>query len=692
MKKTVQLLLLALFLISFSTSFGQIMMDGDDTDWADVPLLLEAPNNEDGVFPTEVGAVVSDRVDIKEVKAKVVGNVLLGLIRFWGGPAWPNDAYQNDHDGTIYNESRGYYHLLLDLDNDVTTGWKTSWYEAHYTPVGYLESQAQPNQLPIGAEVMHEWGARTNDAWKVLNEDAVEVRNISHWAADYSEYNGETDLGSDYEILNIDLVDPDSSKMMGWEGNGKINSSDDESLVSDVYSYWVGHAWGEDFIEFGMELTPIQKYFANKGMSYLNPGDVIAICGMTETPIDDWGVDMTTRGELTLPSEIPMRPMAMNFDGDDSDWADMPVLVEAPNNEDGVFPTEVGAIVSDRVDIKEVKAKIDGDNIYWSLRMWGGPCWPNNAYQNDHEGTIYNESRGYYHVLLDIDNDVTTGWKTSWYEAHYTPVGYLESQAQPGQSPIGAEIMLEWGGRTNDDWKVENEGADPFRGLDYWVADYSEYNGETDLGSDYEVANFGVNQKDSTNLMRFDGLLLNNSSDDETTMDGQPDWMAHGWGNDFLEVGMSLRATKLYWKNKTGVDIFQAGQVIGICGMNETPIDDWGTDMTTRGEISVVTGVSSEKLNLVGNEFELHNNYPNPFNPSTNINFVVPKLSKVTLNVYNTLGQKVKTLIDSKSLTGRQTAVWNGKNDFGNSVPSGVYYYRLETESSSLTKSMVLLK
>jgi flagellar hook assembly protein FlgD len=114
--------------------------------------------------------------------------------------------------------------------------------------------------------------------------------------------------------------------------------------------------------------------------------------------------------------------------------------------------------------------------------------------------------------------------------------------------------------------------------------------------------------------------------------------------------------------------------------------------MTTRGEISVVTGVSSEKLNLVGNEFELHNNYPNPFNPSTNINFVVPKLSKVTLNVYNTLGQKVKTLIDSKSLTGRQTAVWNGKNDFGNSVPSGVYYYRLETESSSLTKSMVLLK
>ncbi len=321
MKKIVQLFLMGLLFSFFSTTFAQIMMDGDDADWAAEPVLVEAPNNEDGVFPTEVGAVVTDIVDIKELKGKVVGNVLLGLIRFWGGPAWPNNAYQNDHDGTIYMESRGYYHFLLDLDNDVTTGWGTNWYEAHYTPLGYLESQAQPGQFPIGAEVMHEWGGRTNDDWKVANEGANPFRGLDHWAADYSEYNGETDLGTDYEIFNISVPSPDSAKMMGWQGSAKINSSDDETLVSDQYSYWVGHAWGNDFLEFGMELTPLQKYFANKGMSYLNPGDVIGICGMTETPIDDWGVDMTTRGEITLPDEMPMRPNVFMFDGDDSDWA-----------------------------------------------------------------------------------------------------------------------------------------------------------------------------------------------------------------------------------------------------------------------------------------------------------------------------------------------------------------------------------
>ncbi len=692
MKKTVHFLFLALFVLSFSTSYAQIMMDGDDADWADVPVLFNAPNNEDGVFPTEVGAVVNDIVDIKEAKAVVVGDVIYGLLRFWGGPAWPNNAYQNDHDGTIYPESRGYYHFLFDLDNDVTTGWNTAWYEAHYTPVGYLQSLAVEGQEPIGAEVMQEWGARTNDAWKQQNEGASYIRNLDHWAADYSEYNGETDLGSDYEIFNITVPNADSAKMMMWEGSAKINSSDDATLVSDMYSYWVGHAWGNDFLEFGLEWTPIRKYYANKGISYLNPGDVIGVCGMTETPIDDWAVDMTTRGEITLPTEMPMRPDEFSFDGDESDWAEMPVLISAPNNEDGVFPTEVGAVVNDIVDIKEVKGKIDAENVYWYLKFWGGPAWPNNAYQNDHDGTIYNESRGYYHILMDIDNDLTTGWNTAWYEAHYTPVGYLQSLAVEGQDPIGAEVMLEWGARTNDDWKVANEGASPIRNLDYWAADYSEYNGETDLGSDYEIYNYEVMDKDSTTVMHHDGLLLNNSSDDPTTMDGQPDWMAHSWGNDFLEVGMSLRTLRNYFKTKTGMDYFNEGDVIGICGMTETPIDDWAVDMTTRGEFSIVTGINDNRSNVVADKFTLGNNYPNPFNPSTNISFTVTKLAKVSLVIYNTLGQKVRTLMDNKELSGNQSTVWNGKNDFGSSVPSGVYYYRMESGSNSITKSMVLLK
>ncbi len=305
---------------------------------------------------------------------------------------------------------------------------------------------------------------------------------------------------------------------------------------------------------------------------------------------------------------------------------------------------------------------------------------------------MYYASRGYYHVLLDIDNDITTGWNTAWYEAHYTPVGYLQSLSVAGQDPIGAEVMLEWGARTNDAFDVAAGGV-AIRNLDYWAADYSEYNGETDLGSDYEIYNYEVMDKDSSTVLQHDGLLLNNSSDDETTMDGQPDWMAHAWGNDFIEVGMSLRTLKMYYKTKTGVDYFNEGDVIGICGMNETPVDDWAVDMTTRGEMSVtVVGVNDNQPSLVVNEFALNNNYPNPFNPTTNITFSVPNMSKVSLVVYNTLGQKVRTLVNNQTLSGNQTAVWNGTNEFGSSVPSGIYYYRMESGSSSVTKSMVLLK
>ncbi|VAX19759.1 hypothetical protein MNBD_IGNAVI01-2080 [hydrothermal vent metagenome] len=670
-----------------TTSFGQIFMDGDSTDWEGYPILIDAPNNQDGMFPPEVGAAVTDIVDIKSVKATVIGNVLFGYLEFWGGPAWPNNAYENDHEGTIYYESRGYYHILIDVDNDATTGWSTDWYEAHYTPLGYLISQGAAAE-PIGAEIMTEWGARMKDEWQIANEGAEPVPSLDYWAADYSEYDGQTDNGSDYEIFNMSIPNRDSARTMKWEGSVQINSSDDATLLGDTLkSYWAGHAWGFSFLEFGAELTPFQRYFMDKdGSSVLQPGDVIGICGMTETPIDDWGVDMTTRGEVTLPTDVEHRPNEIVFDGDDSDWADKPVLIDAPNNQDGMFPPEVGAAVTDIVDIKEVKAFIENDNVYFNLKFWGGPAWPNNAYENDHEGTIYYESRGYYHILMDIDNDLTTGWSTDWYEAHYTPLGYLISQGAAAE-PIGAEVMLEWGARMKDQWQVENEGREEVESLAYWAADYEEYDGQTDNGSDYEIFNFDVIERDSTNVMRHDGMLLNNSSDDPATIDGNPDWMAHAWGFDFIEVGHSLRTIKKYYNDKDGRTVFNPGDVIGICGMTETPIDDWGVDMTTRGEITVVTGVERETAPVVVEKFNLANNYPNPFNPSTKIQYSIPTNEFVSLRVYDIIGREVATLVNQQQNSGVYDVEFNASN-----LTSGVYFYKIEAGNFVSVKKMMLLK
>lgn len=685
MNKLLQILFVSVFVLT-STSFGQIFMDGESTDWDAYPALIEAPDNLDGMFPPEVGAIVSDIVDVKTVKATVIGNVFFTYIEFWGGPAWPNNALEEDHEGTMYYASRGYYHMMLDLDNDATTGWSTDWYEAHYTTLGYLISQGVALD-PVGAEVMLEWGGRTRDEWQVTVDSLDYVRSLDYWAADYEEYDGQTDTGSEIEIFEMGIPNADSARIMRWDGSLKIGSSDDEALLNDTLkSYFNGHAWGHSFLEFAMELTPFQKYYMHKdGRKVLQPGDVIGVCALIETPIDDWGVDMTTRGEVTLPDEVPVRPEIITFDGDESDWANVPVLIEAPDNLDGMFPPEVGAIVTDVVDVKEVKAFIEDDNFFWHIKFWGGPAWPNNALEEDHEGTIYYASRGYYHMMLDLDNDATTGWSTDWYEAHYTTLGYLMSQGVD-LAPVGAEVMVEWGGRTRDDYQVEVEGQDPVRSLDYWAADYEEYDGQTDTGTEYTIYEYSVIEKSPALVMSHDGLLLSGDSNDESLMDGNPDWVAHAWGYDFIEVGHSLRAIKQYFKNKDGRDVLQAGDEIGVCALIETPVDDWGVDMTTRGTIGVVVGLSNDAVTVV-ESYSLSNNYPNPFNPSTKIQYSIPTSEFVSIKVYDAIGSEVATLVNMQQSAGVHNVDFNASQ-----LASGIYFYKIVAGNFIDVKKMMLIK
>jgi hypothetical protein len=90
----------------------------------------------------------------------------------------------------------------------------------------------------------------------------------------------------------------------------------------------------------------------------------------------------------------------------------------------------------------------------------------------------------------------------------------------------------------------------------------------------------------------------------------------------------------------------------------------------------------------------LYQNYPNPFNPTTRIDYVVPegRSQRVSLIVYDVTGARVTTLVDGSKVPGRHDAVWDGRGQDGNSVSSGVYFYRLTVGSDVLTKKMVLLK
>ncbi|NOY77664.1 MAG: hypothetical protein GXO76_07335, partial [Calditrichaeota bacterium] len=96
MKKVLGFFIIMLFLGVSSAAMAQFLMDADSSDWANEPILATALNNQPNYFPSEVGAAVDDRIDIKEIKAKIVGNTFYFFMKFWGGPVWPNHAYEED--------------------------------------------------------------------------------------------------------------------------------------------------------------------------------------------------------------------------------------------------------------------------------------------------------------------------------------------------------------------------------------------------------------------------------------------------------------------------------------------------------------------------------------------------------------------------------------------------------------------
>jgi len=91
-------------------------------------------------------------------------------------------------------------------------------------------------------------------------------------------------------------------------------------------------------------------------------------------------------------------------------------------------------------------------------------------------------------------------------------------------------------------------------------------------------------------------------------------------------------------------------------------------------------------------EYNLFQNYPNPFNPETSIRFSIKDNSFVTLKIYNTLGQEIKTLVSGFKSRGMHTEVWNGRDNNGNNVASGIYIYKLRTDNFSKALKLILTR
>ncbi len=127
----------------------------------------------------------------------------------------------------------------------------------------------------------------------------------------------------------------------------------------------------------------------------------------------------------------------------------------------------------------------------------------------------------------------------------------------------------------------------------------------------------------------------------------------------------------------------------GGAGVVEAAIDDFSVE--TLGQIIVAVD-DEENVAPTRRVFALAQNHPNPFNPLTTINFSLPQSEQVKLAVYAMDGHRVASLLSDQLPAGAHQVTWNGKNDRGQQVASGTYFYRLQAGANVATKRMVLLK
>ena len=111
-----------------------------------------------------------------------------------------------------------------------------------------------------------------------------------------------------------------------------------------------------------------------------------------------------------------------------------------------------------------------------------------------------------------------------------------------------------------------------------------------------------------------------------------------------------------------------------------------------RGGVAELVGARFDDVRAVPTDYGLSQNFPNPFNPETQIAFQVPESGNLSLVIYNTLGQQVRVLEQGPVEAGFHRVVWDGRDAVGRNVSSGVYLVRMKSGSFNSIKKMLLLK
>ncbi len=187
----------------------------------------------------------------------------------------------------------------------------------------------------------------------------------------------------------------------------------------------------------------------------------------------------------------------------------------------------------------------------------------------------------------------------------------------------------------------------------------------------------------SGNFVQNDGSLKLTETDKFTEIsNGEKDTAPAAHEDFMMIVSTGLASLSPDESDTCAIAILAADNLAGL------------VDAAVRAQASYtqITDVTEISDDLLPERFLLSQNYPNPFNPSTSIRFEIPSRNRVMLDVFDILGRKVKNLVNKDLPAGKYLATWDGRNEGGMAVASGVYFYTIKYGGISEARKMLLLK
>jgi len=376
-------------------------------------------------------------------------------------------------------------------------------------------------------------------------------------------------------------------------------------------------------------------------------------------------------------------PIGSNFQVNDdsgSVWTASPAAVAMDNA--GNFVVVWTDDRNGNLDIYAQLYAADGTPIGTNFKVNDDPASAWQGYP-----AVAMDSAGNFVVVWEDDRD---SWKGDIYAQRYAASG----------TPIGKNFKI------NDDQGRARQGY-PAVAVDatgnFVVVWYDERNRNGDIYSQRYAAdgtpigkNFKINDDQGSAGQGNPAVSVNDAGNVivvwEDWRNGNSDIYAQRYSADGTPLGNNFIVTKNRYNSQIQPDIILwNGRIYTVWASNHVirnGYDIWANVLDWNDPYTSIAEDSPAALNT----YYLAPNYPNPFNPGTTIRYHLPRASRVMLQVYNPLGQVVRTLVEAQQPAGRYTVQWDGRDTSGRQLPAGVYFYRLKAGQFEQVRKMVLVR